>query len=65
MIQYCFFVAYRFTCLVSTLGADCVVLRAHGGVAPPRNGMTIPRCRALPCTRKTTHSTRPTTVSRI
>jgi len=57
MIQYWFFVAYRFTCLVSTLrgglrGFTCAWRRCSAS-----QWNAIPRCRALPCTRKTTHST--------
>ncbi|MFA5824605.1 MAG: hypothetical protein WC825_01385 [Gallionellaceae bacterium] len=35
--------------------AYCTSLAAHGGVAPPRNGMTIPRRHALPCTTMNAH----------
>jgi hypothetical protein len=38
-------------------GADCTVFWAHGGVATPWNGITIPRPCALPCAQKTAHST--------
>jgi hypothetical protein len=38
-------------------GADCTAFRAHGGVATPWNGTTVPRRCALPCTLKTAHST--------
>jgi hypothetical protein len=37
--------------------ADCTVGEAHGGVATPWNGITIPRRCALPCTSPTAHST--------
>jgi hypothetical protein len=37
--------------------AYCTSLAAHGGVAPPRNGTTIPRRRALPCTAMNAHYT--------
>jgi hypothetical protein len=35
----------------------CTSLAAHGGVAPPRNGTTIPRRRALPYTAMNVHYT--------
>ncbi len=37
--------------------AYCTSLAAHGGVAPPRNGTTIPRRRALPYTAMNAHYT--------
>ena len=42
-----------------------MVFVAHGSVATPWNGMTIPRRCALPCTPKTTHSARPTAGLRL
>jgi len=35
---------------VSRYEAYCTSLAAPGGVAPPRHGTTMPRCRALPST---------------
>jgi hypothetical protein len=37
--------------------AYCASLATHGGVAPPRNGTTIPRRRALPCAAMNAHYT--------
>ncbi len=42
---------------VSRYEAYCTFLAAHGGVAPPRNGTTIPRRRALPYTAMNAHYT--------
>ena len=42
---------------VSRYEAYCTSLAAHGGVAPPRNGTTIPRRRALPCAAMNAHYT--------
>ena len=42
---------------VSRYEAYCTSLAAHGGVAPPRNGTTIPRRRALPYTAMNAHYT--------
>jgi hypothetical protein len=41
--------------VVSRYEAYCTSLPAHGRVAPSRNGMTIPRRRALPCTGMNAH----------
>ncbi len=45
------------TSWVGRYEAHCASLAAHGGVAPPRNGTTIPRRRALPCTAMNAHYT--------
>jgi hypothetical protein len=42
---------------MSRYEAYCTSLAAHGGVASPRNGMTIPRRRALPCAAMNAHYT--------
>ncbi len=42
---------------VSRYEAYCTSLAAHGGVAPPRNGTTIPRRPALPCAAMNAHYT--------
>ncbi len=42
---------------VSRYEVYCTSLATHGGVAPPRNGMTIPRRRALPCAAMNAHYT--------
>lgn len=42
---------------VSRYEAYCTSLAAHGSVAPSRNGTTIPRRRALPCTAMNVHYT--------
>ena len=43
------------TVLVGRYEAHCTSLAAHGSVASPWNGMTIPRRRALPCTAMNAH----------
>jgi hypothetical protein len=48
---------FTLTHWVSRYEAYCTSLAAHGGVAPPRNGTTIPRCRALPCAAMNAHYT--------
>jgi hypothetical protein len=40
---------------VSRYGAYCASLATHVGVASPRNGMTIPRRRALTCAAMNAH----------
>ncbi len=42
---------------VSRYVAYCTFIAAHGGVAPSRNGTTIPRRRALPYTAMNAHYT--------
>ena len=41
----------------SRYAAYCTSLAAHGGVAPSRNGTTIPRRRALPYAAMNVHYT--------
>jgi hypothetical protein len=48
---------FTLTQLASRYEAHCASLAAHGGVAPPRNGTTIPRRRALPCAVMNAHYT--------
>jgi hypothetical protein len=43
------------TLLAGRYEAHCTSLATHGGVASPRNGMTIPRRRALPCAAMNAH----------
>jgi len=57
MTKMIFLLFHLFALWVSRYRADCTVLAAHGGVATPWNGTTIPRRRALPCTSITAHST--------
>jgi hypothetical protein len=45
------------TQLVSRYEAYCAFLAMHGGVAPPWNGITIPRRPALPCAAMNAHYT--------
>ena len=45
------------TIWVSRYEAYCTSLAAPGGVAPPRHGTTMPRCRALPHTVMNMHYT--------
>ncbi len=48
---------FTLTRFVSRYELFCAPLAAHDCVAPPRNGMTIPRRRALPCTTMNAHYT--------
>ncbi len=48
---------FTLTNFVGRYDMYCASLAAHGGVSPPRNGTTIPRCRALPCTAMNAHYT--------
>jgi hypothetical protein len=50
-----FFDLSTLTVWVSRYGTYCASLTAHGGVASPRNGTTIPCRRALPCTAMNAH----------
>ena len=47
------------TIWMSRYEAYCTSLAAYGGVAPPRHGTTMPRCRALPYTAMNMHYTSP------
>ncbi len=44
-----------FTILVGRYEVYCTFLTAQCSVASPRHGITMPRCRALPCTAMKMH----------